>query len=229
MPDELTLPVMNSGRFASDCGARCHRLHRCPPGSAPPRRRLAGAGHRPQPGQTGRPAVGGRSPGRDCPRRRAGARQLGTGPAWLPGSLLPGALHESAVCRLRRHRPPRSGEHGDRRRRCRRRADHLSRRPGRRRPATQPSSAFTPRGRRNPAARQRAGDDLPGGDDHRLGERLLRDHALPGRATAGDGHPALDRHPLSADCRQKCPALPGGLPRLPGDGRRRTSISAPKR
>ena len=60
---------------------------------------------------------------------------------------------------------------------------------------------------------------LPCGHDHRLGERLLRDPAVPGRSPAGDDHAAMDRHPLPADRDHQRPALPGRLPRLPGNRR----------
>ncbi len=52
-----------------DCRAWRHRLYRCPSGSAPARRRLAGTSYRPQSGQAGRPAVVEPSPSRDRGRR----------------------------------------------------------------------------------------------------------------------------------------------------------------
>ena len=44
--------------------------------------------------------------------------------------------------------------------------------------------------------------------DHRLGLRVVRDAALPGRGAAGDGHAQVGRHALPADRRPRRPALP---------------------
>ena len=118
----------------------------------------------------------------------------------------------------RRFRPARSrgrAQYRPGRGRGRGRADHL---PGwpRRRPSRPEPAPAVPGGSRHAAAfRPGAGDGAAGGDDHRLGQRLLRDPALSRRTPAGHGHPALDQHPLSADRRAQCARLPDRLPRLP--------------
>ena len=59
--------------------------------------------------------------------------------------------------------------------------------------------ALAPRGRRAAAPARARARLRARGDDHRRGQRVVRDAAPPDEPAAGDDHPALARHPHPAD------------------------------
>src|SRR4029079_16551662 len=97
--------------------------------------------------------------------------------------------------------------------------------PLRRRPATRQqartSPPATPRRRRTAARlRRRTGDDPARRDDHRQGERRLRDDPRAGQAAAGDGDAELGLDPDAADRARRRHPLPGRCLRQRGRVRR---------
>ena len=126
-------------------------------------------------------------------RRRGAARPGGRGRRLLPDPL----PRHGRVVRTAR---PRRGADVRRGREGRRRAAHrLPGRPHLRagREAV-PAPALPRGGRRHPAGQRRADGRAAGRGDHRLRIGVVRDAALPHRAAAGHGHPALGATPASS-------------------------------
>jgi hypothetical protein len=202
-------PIRAGGRGATPStratpGHRRHRLHRGtsrPAAARRPRRDGPLPGSRP--GQAARRAVG-----PPCGDRAGGRPRRRERPTRLHGRrrrLLPRALAGRA--RLCGDRPPRRHDHGSR---CPGGGRPAHRVPGRPPPgrAALVAPRQPPRGRRDPPAQRRPDGRAAGRRRARLRISELRDAALPHRAPAGDGHPALGWHPRPADRRPRRAALP---------------------
>ena len=204
---------------------RRHRIHRRPAGPATGRGAIGSAAW---------PATRGSSPGgagemawrsspatcwtatRSARRWRAAAPRITWSTRW------PAARGSFDERDRRGRRELRRG-----RRRGRARADHLPGRPG---PAGRASSRTTWRAATRSATSSEPGtvpvDRAARRDDHRLGQRLVRDAPRAGRAAPGDDLPAMGRDPHPADRDPRRPGLPDRLPGEPGDRRAGPSTSA---
>ena len=184
------------------------RIHRRTTGFPP-----VGARPRPCPHEPGRAAACCEVSGRPRRRRRsAGSRDAGAGARRGRGRVLPCAFDGRRRGGLRRAGQasgPRLCAGG---RASRRVPDRLPRRPGRRRGQPLAPPDQPPRDGRRAGERRRAGHGVPGGGDHRLRQRVVRDPAPPHRASAGHDHASLGWHPLPADRHRRRPGLSRGCP-----------------
>ena len=147
----------------------CDRLRGWTPAEGPRGGRAPSALH----GAAARiPAYAGRGRHRSRCGGRAAAGHASGGPAWRGYGVLPDPLHGDLAA-LRDQRPTRRGGIRPRRPGGRCSADHLSRWPGRGRPAV-PASGEPPAGRSHPARVGRAHDRVPRLDRDRVRQPLLR-------------------------------------------------------
>ena len=185
---------------------RRHRLHRRAARAPAAGRGTSRALHGARPVAAGRAAVAGRG-GRGG--RRAGSRLARPGAGRHGRRLLPDPLAGGGRAGLRGARP---------------RARPGTSATPRCAPACDRSSTSAASGRRQPelsrhlrsrqetgealARDRRAGDGVPRRGHRRLGQPLVRDDPLPGRARAGDDHAALGAHALPAHRRARRARLP---------------------
>jgi len=85
---------------------------------------------------------------------------------------------------------------------------------GRERPKAQQAPPLAARGGQDFALRSRPRHNVAGRDDPRVGERLVRNSALPRRSAPGHARAALGAHTRPAHLHPKRAQLPCGLPRI---------------